>query len=43
MSALLDLPVELQIQIYRLALFNEGAYQITVQNSQKIFQVSPQG
>ena len=37
MSALLDLPVELQIQLYRLALFNEGAYHITVQNSRKIF------
>ena len=38
MSALLDLPVELQIQIYRLALFNQGAYHhITVQNIWKIF------
>ena len=37
MSALFNLPVELQIQILHLALFNEGAYHITVQNSWEFF------
>lgn len=40
MSPLLALPVELQFQIYRLALFNEGPYHITVQNNGKVFNVA---
>ncbi|KAL2046175.1 hypothetical protein N7G274_001622 [Stereocaulon virgatum] len=38
--SLLALPVELQFRIYCLALFNAGAYHITVQNNRKVFNVA---